>query len=543
MEKTYWASEFIGESSSYSGMSGRLVLGAPGSAGHSAWCSGTAGGQDWLEYGFEKALIAAKMILVPCGGYLLPVRVSGRGADNTLVELWAGKLNPANGQQTVELKQTGKYMRAFRLDFDNSGQWSELNGFAIVGLDDPEGSFDVKMWSSEAIGQSSNCGGSYDVKAVLGFPEVAKAGLTYWCSKAGGGQEWIELAIPSSGIPTSLEVVPQAYTGPSKIYGKDADGQLHELWSGAAITARTVVKAALQKLAFRHFRLEFNVANGSYGALKAFAVIVAFDGVSSLRRLAPQVALERAKVLLDQTTKIHVDFKAVQAEMHRAADATCAAAKQAADNACMAAKTKADNELVPTITSCERSCAAVEVFMREATESLAWLQNLTAKSYADFTPDDIMALLRYAGIEFDPNVFQANNVNAELFCLCVGEDDAQAMLGIRAAGDCARAARLARSMSTGSGPIKGLDISKDGITEDPITWSRSQLVSWADTTPLEPIKALLMEHRFAGDILTEMNLDLIPLILKLDLKQKLAFKKAFFELRSKIIGQNFVKNV
>ncbi len=72
----------------------------------------------------------------------------------------------------------------------------------------------------------------------------------------------------------------------------------------------------------------------------------------------------------------------------------------------------------------------------------------------------------------------------------------------------------------------------DGDLADASTWSEKQFFDWANEGPLKDVAGLLLQHRFAGDIILGMDLTAVTVFLKLTPKQSAKFCDAMTGLRA-----------
>lgn len=168
----------------------------------------------------------------------------------------------------------------------------------------------------------------------------------------------------------------------------------------------------------------------------------------------------------------------------------------------------------------------------------SWLKSSSSRTAHFFSTDDIKLALYVHDITFSPECIDTNNMNGPRFAMVRNEMIAQQMLGIRIAGDCTRAVKVARSIASSNGVPSVADIAVAGKMEEPCTWSLKQFYEWAAVGPLKEIAAALNEHRIAGDIIMDMDIALTALLVGMDMEQEYAFEVAMKGLREKIKIEN-----
>ena len=116
------------------------------------------------------------------------------------------------------------------------------------------------------------------------------------------------------------------------------------------------------------------------------------------------------------------------------------------------------------------------------------------------------------------------------------EKSAKDLLGVTCIGDCVRVVSLVRGLAQGKGLPAGADINQDGDVNNPATWSVGQFSTWSSAGPLRDIAELLRKHRFAGDIVVQMTIELVPALLELSALQTAVFEDEITALRERCIG-------
>jgi hypothetical protein len=154
------------------------------------------------------------------------------------------------------------------------------------------------------------------------------------------------------------------------------------------------------------------------------------------------------------------------------------------------------------------------------------------KDVATLSLEEVQVALFSCKIPFDSGVLSKKSVDGSLLAKLVNEADVQDLAGLKAAGDCSRTIALARSLRGHHKLPEVHDIDVDGDPEFVSQWSIKQTTDrLVRNEELKPTKAVLLEHRIAGDIIMDMDFNAVASMIGLNSRQQLAFKKEIQALR------------
>ena len=106
-------------------------------------------------------------------------------------------------------------------------------------------------------------------------------------------------------------------------------------------------------------------------------------------------------------------------------------------------------------------------------------------------------------------------VDGSLLAMCKTERQITPLLGLKHIADATRVLDMVRSVANGTGLPAAVDITTPGHDDQPATWSTEQFYLHARGGPLADIAELLKQHKFAGDVIATLNVDLVPALLGL----------------------------
>ncbi len=140
------------------------------------------------------------------------------------------------------------------------------------------------------------------------------------------------------------------------------------------------------------------------------------------------------------------------------------------------------------------------------------------------------------GLLFSHDSLVKNEVNGELMLLISSETELFDALGVKKIGNSTRVLRLMRHLQAGRGLITMVDIEKDGDAEFPNTWSVNQVASRiSQNSALNSLGSLIREHLIAGDVLQDLNIDLLLTVASPPLSVRLALKKELQALQRAVL--------
>ena len=125
-------------------------------------------------------------------------------------------------------------------------------------------------------------------------------------------------------------------------------------------------------------------------------------------------------------------------------------------------------------------------------------------------------------------------VDGSLLAMCETEQPIVQFLGLKHVADATRVLDVVRSVANGTGLPAAVDITTPGQDDQPATWSTEQFYLHARGGPLADIAELLKQHKFAGDVIATLNIDLVPALLALTTRQTIAFTSAMKALRARL---------
>jgi hypothetical protein len=141
--------------------------------------------------------------------------------------------------------------------------------------------------------------------------------------------------------------------------------------------------------------------------------------------------------------------------------------------------------------------------------------DITQTSITEFNTEDTKLVLSAFHIDADEKVIETNQVDGATLAQCNDEEAVHAALGVKYIGDCTRVLRMIRMLVAGEG-IRPSDPSKEGSWLDASTWSIDQFAAWVTRNDaIKHLSELLRKHRFAGDILMDMDVNIITPLLAL----------------------------
>lgn len=165
----------------------------------------------------------------------------------------------------------------------------------------------------------------------------------------------------------------------------------------------------------------------------------------------------------------------------------------------------------------------------------AWRDRINRTPLHAYSSLDIKTSLHYHHIGYDSDMIDSNGIDGRRVVLCTPEDVVHKAIGTPLIGDCTRVIMLFHNLSLGiTLTTHPKDIAHDGDHHFPETWSITQFKAWAASNALRDIHLTLEHHRFAGDIVSYLNIDVVATLLKLDLVQRAAFRREITDLRQTI---------
>jgi hypothetical protein len=172
-------------------------------------------------------------------------------------------------------------------------------------------------------------------------------------------------------------------------------------------------------------------------------------------------------------------------------------------------------------------------FVKAKIESIR--TELLKKELIAMTPEEVQVALFSCKIPFDSGVLSQNSVDGSLLAEVVGETDVRDLVGLTAAGDCARLMVVTRSLQEHHKLPEVHNVDVDGNPEFVSQWSVKQVTGWlVRNEELKPAEAVLLRHRIAGDIIMSMEMNVIASMIDLNPRQRLVFKKEIQALRKMI---------
>ena len=146
----------------------------------------------------------------------------------------------------------------------------------------------------------------------------------------------------------------------------------------------------------------------------------------------------------------------------------------------------------------------------------AWVSSMAHKTIDDYTATDVKMALAHHNITFDVSLADKNAIDGPKFNKIKTERVSQSWLGISTVGDCSRVVKLVRDVRANKALPGVVNIDVDGKMTSPSTWSVVQFYEWASQGPLNAIADKLKQHRFAGDIITNVGLETVIALLDLN---------------------------
>jgi hypothetical protein len=151
--------------------------------------------------------------------------------------------------------------------------------------------------------------------------------------------------------------------------------------------------------------------------------------------------------------------------------------------------------------------------------------------------EQVQILLSLGNIYTDIRVLAKYGVNGELLSQLTSEDDVRSLVGIEHIGNCTRVTQLVRHVVSGKAVTVPVDIHHDGEDDLPHKWSVKQLAGHLAVNPaLKKAHEVFVQHKLAGDVILDMDLNIVSTMLPLSGLQKMAFRKEITALR-KIIAE------
>ncbi len=165
------------------------------------------------------------------------------------------------------------------------------------------------------------------------------------------------------------------------------------------------------------------------------------------------------------------------------------------------------------------------------------MQQASETSIGELTLAEVQVSLLGINVVTEFKTLEANGVDGSMLKELTNESDVLGVLGVENIANCTRVIQLSRHMSAGKGLMTAVDIYRDGEEDLPHTWSVAQFA--AHMTKNEVLKDtgdVFKKHKMAGDVILDMDLNVVTTMLPLTALQRLAFKKEIIALR-KIIDE------
>ncbi len=157
---------------------------------------------------------------------------------------------------------------------------------------------------------------------------------------------------------------------------------------------------------------------------------------------------------------------------------------------------------------------------------------LNSKPFSSFSVGDMQIAFYACGLQFDDAAMQTNQAGGELMLQVTSESELFDILGVKKMGNSVRVLRLIRHLEAGKGLPAFVDINETGDDEFPSSWSVAQVAAAVtqDAT-LKGVGPLITEHLIAGDVLADLNIEVLLALLSLTVPVRLTLKKKLIALQ------------
>ena len=155
------------------------------------------------------------------------------------------------------------------------------------------------------------------------------------------------------------------------------------------------------------------------------------------------------------------------------------------------------------------------------------------KSAAHITHDDILALCALHDIVADVHVMQNKGITGAAFIRLRNETHVASALGIKEVGDCRRMLHIINRMVTKQSMPMPINIQVDGDVNEPSKWSVGQVGQWAGFHGLSVIAPALKKHKIAGDVLLDLNLDVVTVAMDIPFEFHAVFEDEITALKDR----------
>ena len=141
--------------------------------------------------------------------------------------------------------------------------------------------------------------------------------------------------------------------------------------------------------------------------------------------------------------------------------------------------------------------------------------------------------LCHCKIEFDKAVVVQKGIDGAKLAQVRSEKLATSFLGIPAICDATRTVALVNHIKRYKALPGVISINADGDPGNPARWSVKQFNQHAENSQLRSIARILKVHKFAGDILESINVEVAAFMLNLHDEQEIAFAAEIEALRER----------
>ena len=229
-----------------------------------AWAMQDYGGTEWLEVGFDTAVIPTAVTIYETNapGTIVKVEVgSGASGFQTVWTSYPQEIYACPHVLTVPVEGVAGAVNAVRITLDTSMayDWPEIDAVELEGVPAPAGSAPLKppeavkdsssssgvsvdQWASSASASSQFGSSSWSAKQATGAPDTPTCGdaTTAWASASFGQVEWLEVGFEKPVYPMQILIHETNAPGFTvKVEVGNPGGTLTKVWESAVQTVPT----------------------------------------------------------------------------------------------------------------------------------------------------------------------------------------------------------------------------------------------------------------------------------------------------------------
>lgn len=189
-------------------------------------------------------------------------------------------------------------------------------------------------------------------------------------------------------------------------------------------------------------------------------------------------------------------------------------------------------EYTKPLAQCQKNLSAAQESLTTVTEKAAKItRDIETKGVDALDTEDVVNALALIEVNIDETQECAISVTGTLFAEAENESDVSADLGIKELGDCRRIMKAMQQLRDKHTLPKAYDNSVVG--DSPDTWNIEQCCQWATRTNQASLVPLFKQHRIAGDVLFDLNINTISTAFGLVTESKKTLKREISKLKDR----------